>query len=775
MKLKPIALIVLFFVVNNFLFAQEVKKPVDWVDVFIGTSNSRWMLGPYATAPFGMVQLGPDNQGSVWMGGYEYAINSISGFSHIHAWTMAGLRMMPTTADLVFENKPVDAAYKGAGAGYHSRIDKKSEKASPGYYSVYLYDHDVLAEMTVTTRCGFQKYTFPEKKESRILIDLLIPAEYNYTVENAEIKRVSDTQIEGFARCIIGGNSWDEYTLNFVLQFDTPFNSFNGWNEGKLKKNIDKISGKKDIGAYVTYKTDSGKVILVKSGISLVSIDQARLNLETELGGFGWDFNAVKNNTREKWDKLLGKVKVEGGTDENKMKFYTNLYRCYSSKQTWSDVNGKYMDPCEKVQQLPEGQCIYGGDSFWNSFWNLNSVWSLVSPDIMKRYIETQLELFRKNGWTSVGPTGVEYTGIMEVSHEIAMIVGAYQKGIRKFNIDEAYQAVHHTVTEQGRKLLPCSGLAGNEFLDVYISKGYVPFEMNPSSRTMDYAYDDFCVAQMAKALGKKSDYKYLIKRSENWKNLFNPELKYIVPKDSAGQWMKDYNPFSGNHFIEGNGWQYTLYVPHDIPGLVNMIGKDLFNSRLEEGFEKSVSQKFAAHAFDRYQPEAVEYYINMGNEVNMQSAFLFNYSGKPWLTQKYSRAILDSYYGSTPYQGWEGDEDEGQMGGWFVMSAMGMFEMEGGCAETPMVNLSSPLFEKVTIKLDNTYYKGDEFVIEALNNSKENIYIQSATLNDKPLNSTQIRFKDITEGGRLILKMGPLPNKDWGKNAPVAFLKKTM
>jgi putative alpha-1,2-mannosidase len=164
-----------------------------------------------------------------------------------------------------------------------------------------------------------------------------------------------------------------------------------------------------------------------------------------------------------------------------------------------------------------------------------------------------------------------------------------------------------------------------------------------------------------------------------------------------------------------------------------------------------------------------------MGNEVNMQSAFLFNYSGKPWLTQKYSRAILDSYYGSTPYQGWEGDEDEGQMGGWFVMSAMGMFEMEGGCAEIPMVNLSSPLFEKVTIKLDNTYYKGDEFVIEALNNSKENIYIQSATLNDKPLNSTQIRFKDITEGGRLILKMGPLPNKDWGKNAPVAFLKKTM
>jgi predicted alpha-1,2-mannosidase len=383
----------------------------------------------------------------------------------------------------------------------------------------------------------------------------------------------------------------------------------------------------------------------------------------------------------------------------------------------------------------------------------------------MLSYIQTQLELYRKNGWTSVGPTGVEYTGIMEVSHEIAMIVGAYQKGIRNFNIDEAYRAVHHTVTEQGKRLLPCSGLAGNEFLNVYIKKGYVPFEVDASSRTMDYAYDDYCVAQMAKALGKKDDYNYLIKRSENWKNIYNPELKYIVPKDSSGQWMKDYNPFSGKHFVEGNGWQYTLYVPHDIPGLINMIGRDLFNSRLEKGFEKSVSHRFAAHAFDRYQPEAVEYYINMGNQVNMQSSFLFNYSGKPWLTQKYSRAILDSYYGSTPYQGWEGDEDEGQMGAWFVMSAMGMFEMEGGCETDPMVNISSPLFNKITISLDKRFYKGSEFVIEAKNNSKENIYIQSATLNEKPLNSVRIRFKDIVDGGRLVLIMGPVPNKEWGKN----------
>ena len=763
MKLRLLVPLWLILIFSNLLSAQSIRKPVDWVDVFIGTSNSRWMLGPYATAPFGMVQLGPDNQGNIWMGGYEYAINSVSGFSHLHAWTMAGLRMMPATTDLVFEDKPVDAAYKGAGAGYHSRILKESEKASPGYYSVYLYDHDVKAEMTVTTRCGFQKYTFPEKEESRILIDLLIPAEYKYSVQDAIITKVSNTEIEGYARCIIGGSNWNEYTLNFVLQFDTPFNTFNGWNEGKLQKNSTKISGKNDIGAFVTYRTKAGQVIQVKSGLSLVSISQARLNLKTEMGSFGWDFEALKNSTAQVWNDLLGKVKIEGGNDVDKKKFYTNLYRCYSSKQTWSDVDGKYMDPCEKVQQLPLGQSMIGGDSFWNSFWNLNSVWSLISPGYMKTYIDTQLELYRKNGWTSVGPTGIEYTGIMEVSHEIAMIVGAYQKGFRTFNVDEAYQAVYHTVTEQGKKLLPCSGLAGNEFLNVYAKKGYVPYEMEKSSRTMDYAYDDYCVAQMAKALGKKEDYAYLMKRSENWKNLFNPEYKYIVPKDSSGNWMKNYNPFSGNHFIEGNGWQYSFYVPHDIPGLITMMGKELFNKRLEEGFEKSVSQKFAAHAFDRYQPDVVEYYINMGNEVNMQAAYLFNYSGKPWLTQKYSRAILESYYGSTPYSGWEGDEDEGQMGGWFVMSSLGMFEMEGGCAVEPMVNLTSPLFDKVTIKLDDQFYKGGEFVIEAKNNSKENIYIQSATLNGKPLYNSVISFKEIVAGGKLVYQMGPVPNKDWG------------
>ncbi len=738
------------------------KQPIDYVDVFMGTSNSRWMLGPYATVPFGMVQLGPDNQGNVWMGGYEYTINSVAGFSHIHAWTMAGLRLMPTTADLVVEDRPTDAPYKGAGAGYHSRIMKDTEKASPGYYSVYLYDHDVKAEMTASIRCGFQKYTFPKKEESRILIDLLFPSEYGMTVKDAKITKVGNAQIEGYADCESGA-SWNDYKLHFVLQFSKPFTTMNGWNEGKEQNDIAEISGKNDIGAYVTFKTEKDEVIMVKSGLSMVSIEQARLNLETEINTpFKWDFKAVVKNARDTWNALLGKIKAEGGTETDKIKFYTNLYRAYAAKQTWNDVNGKYVDPCEHVQQLPKGASMYGGDAFWNSFWNLNGLLSLITPDISKNWVDTQLELYDKTGWTSKGPTGLEYSGIMEGSHEMAQMLSAYQKGIYTKDPEKLYRAMKKNVTVQGGSH-PCGGQPGNRQLDTYVKYGYMPMDKGMANKTLDYAYDDWCVAQMAKALGHRKDYKYFLRRSKNYKNAFDPDLKFVVPKDSKGKWKENYSPFDNTGFVEGNGWQYSFYVPHDIPGVVRIMGRDLFNKRLEEGFEKSKAHNYAAHALDRTGGRKSKYYINQGNQINMQAAWLFNYSGKPWLAQKYTRDIMETYYGDTPYHGWEGDEDEGQMGAWFVMASMGIFEMNGGGDSEPVVDIGSPLFNKITIQLDGIYYKGKTFVIEAKNNSKENIYIQSAELNGKPLNKCRIKFRDIVNGGRLELVMGPKPNKEWG------------
>ncbi len=316
------------------LISAKPKEPVDYVDMFIGTSNSRWMLGPYAQEPFGMVQLGPDNQGNVWMGGYEYAINSVSGFSHLHAWTMGGLMIMPTTADLALTNPSADSPYKGANAGYHSRILKETEKASPGYYSVYLYDHEVKAELSATTRCGIHRYTFPERKESRILIDLLFPTEWDYgfNVKDACITKVSNTELEGYADCQSGPwSNWNNYKLHFIIRFSKPFAQLNGWNEGVEKDDIQSIAGKNDIGAYAIYSTTEGESITVSTGLSLVSIEQARLNMDTELAPLQYDFDRVVAQTRNKWNELLGRIEIEGTNEVDKTKFYTNLYRAYAS------------------------------------------------------------------------------------------------------------------------------------------------------------------------------------------------------------------------------------------------------------------------------------------------------------------------------------------------------------------------------------------------------------------------------------------------------------
>lgn len=755
---KLVSFILLLLISIAYTHAQD-KKPVDYVDMFIGTSNSRWMLGPYAQEPFGMIQLGPDNQGNVWMGGYEYAINSISGFSHIHAWTMGGLMLMPTTADLALGNPSVDSPYKGANAGYHSRIMKETEVASPGYYSVFLYDHEVKAELSATTRCGIHRYTFPKRKESRVLVDLLFPTEWDYgfKVRDAKITKVSNTELEGYADCQSGPwSGWNEYKLHFVIRFSKPFQSLNGWNEGKEQNDIQFIAGKNDIGVYALYTTEKDEEITVSTAISLVSIEQARLNMTSELGSLNYDFDAVRNQTREKWNDILSRIIVEGNNEQDKVKFYTNLYRAYAGKQTWSDVNGKYVDACENVQQLESGN-MYGGDAFWNSFWNLNGLWSIITPNIIDDWVTTQLEMFKHTGWTSKGPAGLEYSGIMEGSHETALMVAAYQKGIRKDG-ETIYEAVHKNVAETGINH-PCGGNCGNPLLDIYIKYGYMPQERGVVSKTLDYAYDDWCVAQLASALGKKKDAKILNERSMNYKNIFNPETKYVTRRDESGNWDPNFDVFSNQGFIEGNSWQYSWYVPHDIPGLVNFLGEDLFNSRLEEGFEKSVEHKFAAHVFDRTMGQSAEFYINQGNEVNMCMPFLFNYSGKPWLTQKWTRAILDSFYGASPYHGWEGDEDEGQMSAWYVMGAMGMFEMTGGVSPKPEIDLASPIFDKITIQLDGSYYKGKTFVIEARNNSKENMYIQQVYLNGKKLKEPKIPFSAIANGGHLLFEMGNTPN----------------
>ncbi len=730
------------------------REPVDWVDPLLGTSTSRWMLYPGPSMPFSMVKLSPDNQERCWKAGYEYGINNIAGFSHLHSWTMGALLMMPATGTLTVKPGP----QHDPDAGYRSRIDHATEEASPGYYAVTLEDYDIRAELTSTTRCGFQKYTFPASSESRILFDLETPTEYGYTVLDAEIRKVSPTCIEGFSEQRSGA-SWNHFTVYFTAEFSKPFATFGGWTDGgAIHFNVDAIKGKGDVGAFVAYTTEAGEAVKVKTGISLVSIEQARLNLSTELGPFGWDFESLRTNARTVWNDLLSLITVEGGTDTQKTKFYTNFYRSYCARTILSDVNGKYVDMCEKVRQLEDpGDPVYGCDAFWNTFWNLNQLWTLVTPETADKWVKSLLEIHDRGGWLAKGPAGIEYSSIMVASHEIALIVSAYQKGIRNFDVQKAYKAMKEIQMNPG-KPHPCGGHVGNRQLASYKELGYVPIEKGPVSNTLEYAYDDWCVAQMAEALGKNDDAAYFSKRAQFYKNVFDPSVGFTRAKHADGKWSKTFSPFSGGGFVEGNSWQYTWFVPHDVAGLIKLMGKEEFNRRLDKGLADSLPNRFNATG-DRM----AAYPINHGNQPNMQSAYLFNFSGKPHLTQKWARAIMEHYYGTGPYDGYPGDEDQGQMGAWYVMSAIGLFQMSGGCDVKPIYELGSPIFDKVTIRLDNRYYKGSAFVIEAKNNSKENMYIQSAELDGKALKKPWFYHEDLVDGGTLTLIMGPEPNKSWG------------
>jgi predicted alpha-1,2-mannosidase len=750
--------------------AWSQKRPVDYVNTLIGTHNSRWEQFPGPARPFGMVKLSPDNQEQGWKAGYEYTIDNIAGFSHIHDWTMGGVLVMPTIGKL--ETQP--GTERDPDRGYRSRIRHETERGEAGYYSVMLDDHHIQAELTTTARTGFHRYTFPQSDSARILVDLLIPTEYGYEISWAVISKVSDTEIEGFVyEQSLRKANYNEYVVNFVMRFSKPFESMNGWVQEDIFRNTNLLGSgfeHRDIGAFLNFKTKAGEQIMVQTGISYVSTAQARLNLETELDAYNWNFDQVVKDSKDEWNKLLATIDVQTSDETLKTKFYTNMYRAYSARSTYNDVNGKYIDMYEKEQTMPGGKPIYGSDGFWITFWNLNQLWSLATPELANNWVNSMLEIYDKGGWLPRGPTGIEYSGIMVASHEISLLTNAYHKGIRNFDVNKMYEAITKIQREQGRAH-DAGGYAGNHFLNDYIKLGYVPDDAGPVSNTLAYAYDDWTVAQMALALGKQKDYKEFMKRAYNYRNVFDSSVGFMRRKNRDGSWAK-FSPFGdvawlGPGFVEGNAWQYTYFVPHDLSGLISLMGKDEFNNRLEKGFQTSAEHQFNSEHLGANSLEGMGILpVNHGNQPNMQAAYLFNYSQKPWLTQKWANEIMDKYYGSTPMNGWLGDEDQGQMGAWFVMSSMGLFEMDGGASIKPTYEIGTPRFDKVTINLDSKYYKGGKFVIEAKNVSGKNIYIQSATLNGKALNKPWFYHEELVNGGSLVLKMGPKPNTKWGSSA---------
>ncbi|WP_106830460.1 GH92 family glycosyl hydrolase [Parabacteroides pacaensis] len=742
---------------------QLLQTPAHYVDTRIGTAHSRWMIAPGPWMPFGMVKLSPDNQNSGWQAGYQPTFESVGCFSHIHEWTMTGLGMMPANGSLQI----VPGDERDPDSGYRSRIDKSTEEAPLGYYKVKLTDYDILAELTATTHCGFQRYTFPSDRDSsRVLIDLHIPTEYDYQLEDIEIKKVSENRIEGFShqlsKYVWSHDADQEYTVHFVIEFDQPIQAMGGWTN-KDKKLTDHLNGRnlQDAGAWVQFNTKNASVVQARSGVSLVSIENAALNLETEITKpFNWDFDAVRANQVKVWNDLFSRVDITTSDRLEKVRFYTNMYRALCSRNTWSDVNGEWVSADEKVRRFtnPDDRAL-GCDAFWNTFWNLNQFWNLVTPEWSNRWVRSQLAMYDANGWLAKGPAGMEYIPVMVAEHEIPLIVSAYQMGIRGYDAEKAFEAVKKMQTTPAQKV--CGGYAGNRDLLSYLKYKYVPADKGRFSNSLEYSFDDWTVAQLAKSLGKEKEYMSFAERGTWWRNAINPETGYAHMRNSDGSWVPDFDPFhsgANSQYVEGNAWQLSYFVPQDVPALAEVMGKEAFVERLEWGFEASEPWRYNAPN-DQYW----DYPVVQGNQQSMHFAFLFNWVGKPWLTQKWSRSIMDRYYGFGIANAYLGDEDQGQMSAWFVMNAMGLFQIEGGCNSQPVYEIGSPLYEKIVIDLGERFGRGKTFTIEAKNCSRKNKYVQSAVLNGKELHSFRFPVAELLKGGSLVLVMGSEPNEQWG------------
>ena len=745
---------------------QKLVTPADYVSTHMGTAHSRWMIAPGPWMPFSMVKLSPDNENAGWQAGYDPSIESIGTFSHVHEWTMAGLGIMPVNG--LLKTKIGDQSQMNNDPdGYRSAIDKSTEETPLGYYKADLTDYGIKAELTATNRCSFQRYTFPQNKDGSVRRDRQIPAEYWYKILNASIQKVDDYTIEGFSQQqttkVWSDDDNQDYKIYFQIQFDKPIKNFGVWTNDEMVTNKTDVTAvaPQRMGAFAEFDTKSYPVVQVRTGISYVDMNGARQNLAEEVTKpFGWSFDAVRNANKAAWNNILSRVTISANDSREKTRFYTNLYRAHC-RNTFSDVDGRWVDATEKIQTLknPTQEVALGCDAFWNTFWNLNQVWNLITPEWSSRWVKSQLAMYDANGMLAKGSAGMEYIPVMVAEHEIPLMVSAYQMGIRDYDVNKMYEAIKKMQTTAPLRI--GDGLTGNRDLEVYLKHKFVPADLGRFSNSLEYSYDDWTVSQLAKALGKQTDYKYFADRGSWWKNAIDPETGFARLRNSDGKWQQNFDPFKSGvneEYVEANGWQITFFVPQDVPGLAKMIGRDRFLNRLTDGFKTSEVWRYNSPG-ERYG----DFPVVQGNQQSMHFAFLFNWVGQPWQTQQWSRSILERYYGYGAGDAYLGDEDQGQMSAWFVMTALGLFQTDGGCDVSPQYEIASPLYEKVTIDLGKQYGRGKQFTIIAKGASRANKFVQSAKLNGKILNSFRFPASELLKGGTLELQMGSTPNKNWG------------
>ncbi len=731
---KTAFLLLVSVAISCFTIAQ--KTPADFVNPFIGTGGHGHTY-PGATLPFGMVQLSPDTRLEGWdgCGGYHYDDSYIYGFSHTHlngtgVPDLCDILFMPNTGETRWNNG------SDGKPGYGSRFKHSSENADPGYYKVLLDDYNITAELTATTRVGMHSYTFPAASEANILVDLF----HRDEVLESSIKVISNTQIEGLRR----SRSWAENQyVYFVAEFSKPFTSYEIAIDNKTKPGIKSADNEKNIKAIFHFSTTAGEKILVKVGISAVSTHGASLNLNAEIPG--WDFGSVRSSAKSIWNKELSKIVVEGGTDNQKTVFYTALYHTMVNPNIYMDVDGSYRGRDLKVHKALDFT-NYTVFSLWDTYRAYHPLMTIIDQKRTLDYIKTFMVQYEQGGLLPVWELAANETFCMIGYHSVPVIVDAYFKGIKGFDTEKAMQAMRKSATREG-----------NEGLKALAHNGYIATEDEAESvsKTLEYAYDDWCIAQFAKSIGNQSEYAYFNQRGQNYKNIYDASTGFMRARSNGG-WFNPFDPYEVNfNYTEANSWQYSFSAVQDIDGLIKLHGG-------KANLAKKLDQLFTASSKTSGRDQSditglIGQYAH-GNEPSHHMAYLYPFVSQPWKTQQRVHQILNTLYHNNP-DGLSGNEDCGQMSAWAVLSAMGFYPVTPG---TDYYVIGTPWFSKVTINLEN----GKKFVINAKNISANNYYIRSATLNGNKHDASFLNHSNIMNGGEITFVMGNTPNKNWGTGA---------
>ncbi len=746
-------------------FAQE---PAALVYPFLDTANSRWFYFSSAARPFGMVSLFPDTAiNGEWGSGYRYHEPTVKGFNHIHEWQLAGLSLMPLSDARPLAEQKADHA---------SAFSHDTEQVRPGFHQLTLQRYGIDVDLTATSRVGFSRYQYQTAKPQQLLLQLG-GVQGPSKLGHAEVWQIDTQNLAGFITNQGTERRVKPVKVFFHLAFSTPVQQFDAWRGDMLFSNVSGISGD-NAGVRLSFQSKD-QTVLVKAGFSYVSADNAKLNLTTELPG--WDFASTSEQAYNEWNQLLARIQVKGGSTAQQRRFYTDLWHALQGRRVVSDVNGQYADLSgvePRIRQLPldaKGQpkfAMHNSDSFWGAQWTIATLWPLAFPEKATALGESLIQYGRDFGLIPRGPSGGQDTLVMPGVPMTPFLVSLAQKGLLQTSATALLPMLEKNHSSAG--LMAKAGYehysaTGGGF-SYYLQRGYVPYplpeaESNYGShrrgagQTLEYAYQDFALAQLAIKAGKTDIAGQYLKRSQNWRNLYDAKTGYIRPKAVDGSWRTPFDPLEYEAgFIESNAAQASWFVPHDIGGLAKLMGgKSALINRLEQAFEQAAKQDFTAgtaHAQEGH-PEYRRTPINYGNQPSIQTAFIFAAAGDAAKTQYWSRRISDTVYSHlSPERGYNGDEDQGLMGSLAVLLKLGLFQLSGGLEADPVYQLGSPLFDEACLQLAGKR----SFCIKTLNNGPERPYIRQIELNGKALQRTYLLHSEIMAGGVLELQMADKP-----------------